>query len=118
MASFLLEVRTEEIPANALPGARSQLEREFRSRLESAGFEPTAVSVSSTSRRLVVLVEDLPEIAEMDFNPVKALPGKKRLEREAAEAEAAKEAEEKPAEASAAPAAAEEAPADAGEATA
>ena len=36
MATFLLEIRTEEIPANALPGARRQLERLFQRYLSCA----------------------------------------------------------------------------------
>lgn len=61
MAEFLLEVRTEEIPANALPGARTQLEKAFEERLTEAGFEDFRVVVRSTSRRLVVSVANLPE---------------------------------------------------------
>jgi glycyl-tRNA synthetase beta chain len=60
MATFLLEVRTEEIPANALVGARRQLERGFRDHLHDAGFGDCVVRAMSTSRRLVVQVEGLP----------------------------------------------------------
>ena len=38
MATFLLEIRTEEIPAAALPGARRQLEDLFSVQLAEAGF--------------------------------------------------------------------------------
>ena len=34
MATFLLEIRTEEIPANALPGARRQLGELFAKHLD------------------------------------------------------------------------------------
>jgi glycyl-tRNA synthetase beta chain len=61
MATFLLEVRTEEIPAAALPGARRQLEELFATQLDGAGFPDVAVTVVSTSRRLAVLLADLPE---------------------------------------------------------
>jgi len=61
MATFLLEIRTEEIPANALPGARGQLEELFSAQLTAAGYSDIDVSALSTSRRLSVVVEGLPE---------------------------------------------------------
>jgi len=61
MATFLLEVRTEEIPAAALPGARNQLRERFEARLAEAGFVDSKVDVWSTSRRLAVMVSDLPD---------------------------------------------------------
>ncbi|MCP4900745.1 MAG: glycine--tRNA ligase subunit beta [bacterium] len=61
MADFLLEVRTEEIPANALPAARTQLESAFTARMNEAGFEDFTVSVRSTARRLIVAMGDLPK---------------------------------------------------------
>jgi glycyl-tRNA synthetase beta chain len=61
MAAFLLEIRTEEIPAAALPGARRQLRELFLARLAEAGFADSKVVVWSTSRRLAVQVEGLPE---------------------------------------------------------
>ena len=47
MATFLLEIRTEEIPANALPGARQQLAAGFTSRLAEAGFSELDVTTLS-----------------------------------------------------------------------
>ena len=61
MTAFLLELRTEEIPANALPGARRQLAEGMVRVLAEAGFADAAVRVSSTSRRLVVTIDGLPE---------------------------------------------------------
>ncbi len=61
MATFLLEIRTEEIPAAALPGARRQLDELFSVRLGEAGFSEISVAVYSTSRRLAVLVQGLRE---------------------------------------------------------
>ncbi len=61
MATFLLEIRTEEIPAAALPGARRQLEELFAKHLEEAGYSDFGLAPLSTSRRLSVVVEDLPE---------------------------------------------------------
>lgn len=60
MATFLLEIRTEEIPAAALPGARRQLDELFSSRLREVGFPDVKLQVLSTSRRLAVVIEDLP----------------------------------------------------------
>ena len=61
MATFLLEVRTEEIPAAALPGARRQLAELFETALTDEGFAGAGVTALSTSRRLAVLVRDLAE---------------------------------------------------------
>lgn len=61
MATFLLEIRTEEIPANALAGARRQLEELFAGRLADAGYSGFEVRALSTSRRLSVVVEELPD---------------------------------------------------------
>ena len=59
MARFLLEVLTEEIPANALAGARRQLAAAIAGGLEEAGFDETSVRSLSTSRRLIVTVDGL-----------------------------------------------------------
>ena len=61
MAAFLLELRTEEIPANALPGARRQLADGLTRALAEAGFDDATVQVMSTSRRLMARVDGLPE---------------------------------------------------------
>jgi glycyl-tRNA synthetase beta chain len=60
MASFLLEIGTEELPADfarlALPQLKQQLERD----LLGARLSFDSVQVTSTPRRLAVLVEGLP----------------------------------------------------------
>ena len=61
MARFLLEIRCEEIPANALEGARRQLEEGFRRGLGEAGLADVAVTARSTSRRLAVTADPLPD---------------------------------------------------------
>jgi len=61
MASFLLEIRTEEIPANALPGARRQLQDLFAKHLGDAGFTSFQTTVLSTSLRLIVSITGLPQ---------------------------------------------------------
>ncbi|NOZ78834.1 MAG: glycine--tRNA ligase subunit beta [Acidobacteria bacterium] len=60
MSDFLLEVRTEEIPANALPSARRQLREALNRALVEEGFEGADVHTFSTNRRLVALVSGLP----------------------------------------------------------
>ena len=60
MATFLLELRTEEIPANALPNARRQLGDGLRKGFDEAGFEDLEIRIMSTSLRLVAVVEGLP----------------------------------------------------------
>jgi glycyl-tRNA synthetase beta chain len=59
MATFLLEIRTEEIPAAALPGTRRQFQELFASRLNEAGYADFDIFPLSTSRRLSVVVEKL-----------------------------------------------------------
>ena len=61
MATFVLEIRTEEIPAAALPGARRQLEELLLAKLAEAGFADLEVTPLSTSRRLSAVVENLPD---------------------------------------------------------
>jgi len=60
MATFTLELRTEEIPANALPGARRQLTDGLVRGLVEAGFGDTETLVTSTSLRLIATVANLP----------------------------------------------------------
>jgi len=56
---FVLEVRCEEIPANALGPARSQLAEGFHRALVEAGYEGFEVRALSTVRRLIVSVTGL-----------------------------------------------------------
>jgi glycyl-tRNA synthetase beta chain len=59
-ADFLLELRSEEIPARMQAQARADLERLFRKELDSAGVLPGAITVWSTPRRLALIARDLP----------------------------------------------------------
>ncbi|MEE4273365.1 MAG: glycine--tRNA ligase subunit beta [Thermoanaerobaculales bacterium] len=61
MATFTLELRTEEIPANALPAARRQLKQGVEKGLADAGYDAATTVVVSTSLRLVATVTGLPE---------------------------------------------------------
>ncbi len=60
MATFLLEVGTEELPADFARLALPQLELAVAADLESSRLEATGLRVTSTPRRLVVTVTDLP----------------------------------------------------------
>ncbi len=62
MSDLLLEIGTEEIPARLIPGARRDLERNFRDALKSANIhEGARVAVEATPRRLALIAENLPE---------------------------------------------------------
>ena len=60
MSDFLLELRSEEIPARMQAGARADLERLFRKALVEAGVSLGGITVWSTPRRLALIARDLP----------------------------------------------------------
>ena len=64
MTDFLLELRSEEIPARMQAGARADLERLFRKEMEAAGVTVSQVAVWSTPRRLALIARDLPQTTE------------------------------------------------------
>lgn len=61
MTDFLLELRSEEIPARMQAGARAELEKLFRAQLSAAGLEAGELTIWSTPRRLALIAKDLPE---------------------------------------------------------
>ncbi|WP_428682321.1 glycine--tRNA ligase subunit beta [Sphingopyxis sp.] len=61
MTDFLLELRSEEIPARMQAGARAELEKLFRAQLSAAGLETGELTIWSTPRRLALIARDLPE---------------------------------------------------------
>ena len=61
MTDFLLELRSEEIPARMQAGARAELEKLFRAQLSAAGLEAGDLTVWSTPRRLALIARDLPQ---------------------------------------------------------
>lgn len=63
-ADFLLELRSEEIPARMQAGARADLERLFRKELEAAGLVAGDITVWSTPRRLALIARALPLATE------------------------------------------------------
>jgi len=71
MTDFLLELRSEEIPARMQAGARADLEKLFRKELDGAGLKAGAVIVWSTPRRLALIARDLPDATEAVSEEVK-----------------------------------------------
>ncbi|WP_374413125.1 glycine--tRNA ligase subunit beta [Novosphingobium colocasiae] len=61
MTDFLLELRSEEIPARMQAGARADLEKLFRKEMDTAGVTFGALTVWSTPRRLALIARDLPD---------------------------------------------------------
>ncbi len=61
MATFLLEVGTEELPAEFLDTAFSQWRSQIPASLAEAFLTPEAIHIYGTPRRLVLLLEGLPE---------------------------------------------------------
>ena len=60
VADFLLELRSEEIPARMQAGARSELEKLFRAQMAAAGIAVGELGIWSTPRRLALIARDLP----------------------------------------------------------
>jgi glycyl-tRNA synthetase beta chain len=63
-ADFLLELRSEEIPARMQAGARADLEKLFRREMEAAGLAVGALTIWSTPRRLTLIARGLPLATE------------------------------------------------------
>ena len=63
-ADFLLELRSEEIPARMQAGARADLEKLLRREMQAAGLTVGDVTVWSTPRRLTLIAKGLPLATE------------------------------------------------------
>lgn len=61
MTDFLLELRSEEIPARMQDKAREDLARLFTAELDKAGLKAGALVTYATPRRLTLIARDLPE---------------------------------------------------------
>src|SRR6185503_14070105 len=59
-ADFLLELRSEEIPARMQAGARNDLARLFSEELEKAGLTTNGIETFSTPRRLALFARGIP----------------------------------------------------------
>jgi len=64
MTDFLLELRSEEIPARMQKGARADLEKLFAKELAAAGVTASDITVWSTPRRLALIARGLPTQTE------------------------------------------------------
>ncbi|HVI98888.1 MAG TPA: glycine--tRNA ligase subunit beta [Sphingomonas sp.] len=60
MTDFLLELRSEEIPARMQAKARADLARLFAAELAQAGLEASEIVTYATPRRLALIARDLP----------------------------------------------------------
>ncbi|MFC0104123.1 glycine--tRNA ligase subunit beta [Sphingopyxis terrae] len=60
-ADFLLELRSEEIPARMQAGARAELEKLFRAQMAAAGIDVGDLTIWSTPRRLALIAKGLPQ---------------------------------------------------------
>nr|WP_298927744.1 glycine--tRNA ligase subunit beta [uncultured Erythrobacter sp.] len=78
MADFLLELRSEEIPARMQKGARGELEKLFRREMDAAGIGAGVASgdltVWSTPRRLALIARGLPTETEAVREEAKGPP--------------------------------------------
>ena len=70
-ADFLLELRSEEIPARMQARARNDLARMFAEALAAAGLSHEGITTNSTPRRLALIARGLPESTEAVSEEVK-----------------------------------------------
>ena len=61
MANFLLEVGTEELPADFVSSAISQWQTKIPNSLSAQFLNPASIEYYGTPRRLTVLIKDIPE---------------------------------------------------------
>ncbi|GAB5350817.1 glycine--tRNA ligase subunit beta [Qipengyuania sp. 483] len=74
MSDFLLELRSEEIPARMQGGARAELEKLFRREMDAAGVAMGELTLWSTPRRLALIARDLPDATEAVSEELKGPP--------------------------------------------
>jgi glycyl-tRNA synthetase beta chain len=71
MADFLLELRSEEIPARMQAKARNDLARMFAECTQEAGLKTGAIDTHSTPRRLVLIARDVAQATEASREELK-----------------------------------------------
>jgi len=74
LSDLLLEIRTEEIPAAALAGARLDLFEKLRAALAEEGLTAREAQAYATPRRLIFIARGLPERQEDRFSEVLGPP--------------------------------------------
>lgn len=88
-ASLLLEIGTEELPADDLDSALQQLRDAVPQLLNSANLKFTSVLVQGTPRRVVVYVQDLSPRQETMYQTVKGPPADRAFDEQGAPTKAA-----------------------------
>ena len=76
MATFLLEVGTEELPASFVAGAIAQWNDRVEASLQQERLAPETVRVYGTPRRLAISVEGIPERQDDRTEEIKGPPAK------------------------------------------
>lgn len=76
MATFLLEVGTEELPASFVESAQSQWRSRISRSLEENSLGGPTVTLYGTPRRLAVLIQDLPSQQPDQVEEIKGPPAK------------------------------------------
>src|SRR3954470_1074983 len=71
MADFLLELRSEEIPARMQAKARNDLSRLFAECTSAVGLATGAIDTHSTPRRLVLIARDVADATEASREELK-----------------------------------------------
>lgn len=71
MSDFLLELRSEEIPARMQAKAREDLARLFAAELAKAGLSAGEMITYATPRRLALIAKGLPDATEAVSEEVK-----------------------------------------------
>ncbi|MGK7933753.1 MAG: glycine--tRNA ligase subunit beta, partial [Microcystaceae cyanobacterium] len=61
MPSFLLEIGTEELPADFLDSAIAQWQQAIPQTLSEQSLSPSRIDIYGTPRRLAVIIEGLPD---------------------------------------------------------
>ncbi|MEE9432889.1 MAG: glycine--tRNA ligase subunit beta [Sphingorhabdus sp.] len=74
MTDFLLELRSEEIPARMQAKARADLEKAFAAQLADAGLNAASINVYSTPRRLALIGRGLSQETEAVSEEAKGPP--------------------------------------------
>ena len=74
MSDFLLELRSEEIPARMQDKAREDLARLFTAELEKAGLKAGELVTYATPRRLTLIARDLPAQTQAVSEELKGPP--------------------------------------------
>ncbi|WNO53337.1 glycine--tRNA ligase subunit beta [Stakelama saccharophila] len=74
MTDFLLELRSEEIPARMQERARADLEKLFVAELDKAGLQATEIVTYATPRRLALIAKGLPQGTQAVSEELKGPP--------------------------------------------